>query len=267
MNRSHGQIERFVERTHSQGRYTFTATDVGEATSLSPSGIEVALRRLEAGGRLLRPMPRRWFFIIVPAEFRTIGVPPLPWWVDSFMRFLQQPRYYVALLTAAEWHGSSHFAAQETQIMVERQIRPLKIGRERLRFVTKSTSARSATDRQTFTGGTVRVGTPETTAVDLVRYVRVAGGLSNVATILSSLPVSPALLIRALEIEADIPAAQRLGYLLQSVARGEAAKATADFIGGHQHQTRLLDPSGPSDDGQVATPWDVLVNAPVEAAG
>ena len=73
--------------------------------------------------------------------------------------------------------------------------------------------------------GTIRVSTPEASAVDLVGYHHHVGGLDHVATILSEMVerIDPEKLLAAAQT-APLPWSQRLGYLLDRV--GSADKST-----------------------------------------
>lgn len=259
-----GQVEKFVEATQSRGRYSFGGVELRGAVTLSDDGLKAALRRMEAGGKLVRPSAKRNFFLIVPPEYRSLGGPPVAWWLDAFMVHLGHADYYVGLLTAAEWHGSAHYAVQETQVIVPAQVRPLRIGRERIRFVTKTDAAATPVMQKSSEGGAVRVSTPEATAIDLVRYARIVGGPSRIATVLSEMPLSGAELHNALEITSDVTAAQRLGYLLDVAEQHEAAQAVARYMFAHDHRIRPLVPGAPMRGADVAEPWDVVVNATVE---
>jgi len=96
----HGQVEGYIDATQAAGRYAFDTEELRAAVTLSTEGIRAALRRLGDRGRIMRPSARRGFFVIVPPEFRTLGTPPLAWWIDAFMRHIERPDYYVGLLTA-----------------------------------------------------------------------------------------------------------------------------------------------------------------------
>jgi len=74
--------------------------------------------------------------------------------------------------------------------------------------------------------GTLLVSSPEATALDLVGYAHHAGGLSQVATVLSELAerIDPEKLAAAART-APVAWAQRLGYLLEHL--GSAAKTPA----------------------------------------
>lgn len=260
----HGQLDSFVDATQAEGRYAFDAEELRRAVTLSADGISAALRRLECRGRIVRPSARRGFFVIVPPEYRTLGAPPLAWWLDAFMCHIGRPDYYVGLLTAAEWHGSTHYAIQETQVVVSQQVRPVQIGRERIHFVTNSDAARTLTERKAFDAGSVRVSTPEATAVDLVRYAGLVGGPSRVATILSEFELMPSTLSHAVEAAADVTAAQRLGFLLEIAGQRAASLAVARYLKTHEHRMRPLVPGETTEDADVAESWDIVVNAPVE---
>lgn len=260
----HGQVERFVEATQGRGRYSFEGEELRNEVTLSDDGLKVALRRLETAGKLVRPSAKRNFFVIVPPEYRSLGGPPVAWWLDAFMMHLGHAGYYVGLLTAAEWHGSAHYAVQETHVIVPTQVRPIRVGRERIRFVTKADAAMTPVLQKSSEGGSVRVSTPEATAIDLVRYATIAGGPSRIATILSEMPLSARELHNALEIASDVTAAQRLGYLLDITDQREAAQAVVRYLATHDHRIRPLVPGAPMRDADVAEPWDVVVNATVE---
>jgi predicted transcriptional regulator of viral defense system len=79
--------------------------------------------------------------------------------------------------------------------------------------------------------GTVRVSTPEATAVDLVGYPAHIGGLDQAATILSELAEkldSEKLAIAAQN--APMPWAQRLGYLLERFGESDRAGALKSYV-------------------------------------
>jgi predicted transcriptional regulator of viral defense system len=259
-----GQVERFVEETQSQGRYSFDIEELRSTVTLSQDGLGAALRRLTSAGSIIRLGPKRGFFVIVPAEYRTMGAPPLAWWLDAFMSYLGQVDYYVGLLAAAEWHGSAHYAMQETQVIVSTQIRPIRIGRERIRFVKKSDASATAVERRFTEGGSVRVSTPEATAVDLVGFATLVGGPSRIATVLSEMRLCSRALHRALEVAGNVTIAQRLGYLLEIANQSTASRAVARFLAGHERRIRPLDPSAPTGGADVAEAWGILVNSPVE---
>ena len=95
--------------------------------------------------------------------------------------------YYGGLLSAAALHGASHQRPQEFQIFTDRPVNPIQVGRARIRFFVNKRSADTAVQSMKTPTGMMRGSTPESTAVDLVRFAKAAGYLDNVATVLMDL--------------------------------------------------------------------------------
>ncbi len=256
-------VENWVDGQQSGGRYTFLREQAVAGSGLSPEAVKKALQRLARRGRVFKV--KDYFYVIVPLEYQAAGAPPVSWFVDDLMAAMQLP-YYVGLLTAAAQHGASHQQPQEFQVITDRSVRPLSVGRARIRFFTSKFVAKAAATEIKTPTGKMRVATAETTAVDLVRFVRAAGHLGNVATVLAELSPSlePKKLLAAARLVGDVPNARRLGYLLDYLH----VKRTADPI--HSWVGRQMDrpvplQSGRSIEGAVENRrWGVLVNQDVE---
>ena len=55
------------------------------------------------------------------------------WYIDDLMRHEGRP-YYVGLLRAAELHGASHQAVMEFQVVTNKKMPELLVGRSRIAF-------------------------------------------------------------------------------------------------------------------------------------
>lgn len=257
-------LESFVEGLQASGRYTFQWEEALKALQVSPQALRKAARRLAAKGRLV--MPRRGFLLIVPTEYRSAGAPPAPWFVDDLMRFHAHP-YYVGILSAAALHGAAHQQPQELQVVTDVPLRPARAGRSRIRFFFKRSVGKTpATEIQTPTG-VMRVSTPEATALDLLRYVRGAGGLGNVATVLAHLHerIRPDALVAAARAEPEPASAQRLGCLLDRAGAGDKAQALAKWVSGRNPSRVPLRPGRPTRGFPLDCRWQVIVNEAVES--
>jgi predicted transcriptional regulator of viral defense system len=140
-------------------------------------------------------------------------------------------------------------------------------GRARIRFLGKRHPEKTSTTQVATETGTMRVSTPEATAIDLVRYVSPAGGLNNVATVLAELAerLDPARLLEAAASDGELAHVQRLGYLLDLVAAGEYANELAKLVTDESPRNILLRPGQPSKGCTVDRRWRVVVNEQVEA--
>ena len=133
-------------------------------------------------------------------------------------------RYYVGLLSAAQYYGAAHHRPQEFQVMLGRNRPAIVCGSVRVVFVARKELATVPVESFNNPRGTVLVSTVEATAFDLVGYMHRAGGVDRVAGVLSELgeDIDPERLVEA-SGSASILWAQRLGYLLEHVGAGDKA--------------------------------------------
>jgi len=256
-------LRRWVDSLQSRGEYVFTQDQALSAIDHSPASVQRALHRLQTKGRIVRV--RTGFFLIVPLEYSSAGAPPVSWFVDPLMKYLGKP-YYVAILTAAALHGASHQQPQEFQIMTTRPLRPIVLGRSRVVFFTNAELQSASTMPMKTPTGSMLVSTPETTAVDLVRYYRAAGYLSNVATVLREL--APALdakkLTQVAGRLATVAEARRLGYLLDHVGATKLTKPLGEWLKHQKPSPAPLRPDRPYHGLEPDRRWGVVANEAIE---
>lgn len=255
-------LSQLVDQAQSTGRYVLHRTDL-LALGSTTVALQNAVRRLVAKGRLA--VPRRGFYVIVPLEYRTAGSPPASWFVDDLMKFQARP-YYVGLLSAAAIYGAAHQAPQELQVVSTVPFRTITVGRVRLRFVVKRRLDATPTEAVKTETGSMKVSTPEATALDLVRYVRAAGGLSNVATVLVELAerLDPARLGQVVAGESEAACLQRLGYLLDHVGRRDLAHPITVRLAELPRRSVPLSPGRAIEGSPRDETWRLIVNDAVE---
>ena len=260
-----GFVARFVQEVQARGSLTFSLDEIAARRADHGRALEAALRRHAATGAIRRVTRKSGFFVIVPPEFRAMGVPPLDWWLDDYMTHLGVP-YYLGLLSAAAWHGSSHFAAMESQVMAARRLKPITVGRTRIRFFLKTRAEATPTERRGNPWGAIVVSTPEATLLDLLRYPA-GGGIGRVALIAADLAGScrASGLKAALDAADDMPAAQRLGFLLDHLGEKALSGAIERWLSRRTIRMVDLEPDGGAP-WQVSPRWHVRINAGMEAA-
>jgi len=256
-------FRRFLEGLRASGRYTFDKAEAMAALHLTDVALKNAAWRLSRAGRLASP--RRGFYVIVPPEYQAAGTVPPSWIIRDLMAALKRP-YYVGLLSAAALHGAAHQAPQEFQVVTDRPMRPMALGRARIVFVTKAGLAKTPTVPIKTPTGDIRVSTPEATALDLVRYPEHAGFLSNAATVLVELAerINPAALVQTAEGEGELAAAQRLGYLLEHVGRQTLAEPLARWIDAKKPRVVPLRADLRMAGRRRAPRWRVAINEKIE---
>jgi predicted transcriptional regulator of viral defense system len=256
-------VEDWVDSLQAQGKYTFLRAEAISGSGLSAEAVKKALQRLARRQRVVKV--KNYFYVIVPLEYLHAGSPPPSWFIDDLTTAMDRP-YYVGLLSAAGIHGASHHQPQEFQVITNRPVRPLQVGRTRIRFFTSKRAADTAVQSVKTPTGAMRVSTPEATAFDLVRFAKAAGQIDNVATVLVDLVplLDPKRMLKVVRAGGDIPNAQRLGYLLDRVRGRSQAKAFHEWLKRQSLRSVPLRPGRAEAGAEEDRRWHVLVGEPVE---
>lgn len=256
-------LKNWVDSLQSHGRYTFTREQATEETGLSQDAVKKALPRMVKQSRVVRV--KHYFYVIVPLEYKVAGAPPASWFIDALMKAMGR-RYYVGLLSAAGQHGASHHQPQQFQVITDRPVRPLNAGRLELRFFVSKFISDAAIENVKTATGSMQVSTPETTAIDLVRFAKSVGSLDHVATVLSELAplCEPKKLLVAVRKIDDLPNAQRLGYILDHVRRKRVTGPLHKWVVRQNPNMIPLWSDRPVDSIRTSRRWRLLVNANLE---
>lgn len=258
----HPKAREYIENLAAAGRYHFGSADARAALGVSAAAANAALYRVAKQG--LIASPARGFYVIVPPEYRSLGCLPPEQFIPALME-RQGRSYYAGLLTAAQYHGAAHQRPQEFQVFVERKRRPLTCGKVRVAFMLRKRLQEVPVQKLNTPRGTLLVSTPEATAIDLIGYQDHAGGLDQVAMVVSELAerLRPEELPTA-AATAPIAWAQRLGYLLEQVGATEKATDLKVYVRERARESTALLPGAPYEDGRRDEGWKLWVNTDVE---
>lgn len=258
----HQRARSYIETLASDGRYQFTTGQFRKALGVDAAAARMALNRLARQD--LIASPARGFYVIVPPEYRSLGCLPADQFIPALMEGLDLP-YYAGLLSAAQYYGAAHQRPQEFQVFVEKNRRPITCGKVRVAFIARKRLAEVSTRAFNTPRGTIAVSTPESTAIDLAGYPSHAGGLDQVATVLSELAeqIDPDRLTQAAET-APAPWAQRLGYLLEIGEAGNKVGALKAYVADRARDYALLSPGTKKSGAPRSKPWKLIVNTDVE---
>jgi predicted transcriptional regulator of viral defense system len=254
----------WVDGLQSQGRYAFTSSEAIAALGGKKIAFKRAAARLTRKGRLI--VARRGFYVIVTLEYQSSGAPPPSWYIDALMKEWKHP-YYVGLLSAAAIHGAAHQKPQEFQVVTDTRLRPLRVGRGKVRFFIKSMLASTPTTAVKTETGLMQVSTPEATALDLIRYVKSVGGLDHVATVIKELSerIDPQILLKLAKEEPKASVLQRLGHLLDHVGASRVATPLAGWLARQKPSTAALRPEKNPRTRHKRNRWNLVVNEKIEA--
>lgn len=266
------KARQYIDNLAAAGRYHFLANEAQRALGVSAAAVKVTLSRLAQRGVIASPA--RGFYVVVPPEYRSLGCLPADQFIPALMKTLNLP-YYAGLLTAAQYHGAAHQRPQQFQVFLEKRRLPIVCGKVRVAFLIRKRLREVPVQTLNTPRGTLLVSTPEATALDLVGYQHQAGGLSQVATVLSELAekIDPEKLA-VTAAAAPIPWAQRLGYLLELVDAPEKAAPLKAYVRARAHESAplLAQPRKPRPSPRRARRdkvirdegWKLYVNAEVQ---
>jgi hypothetical protein len=256
-------LESWIDGLQASGRYWFLRAQAVRGSGRSAPTVGKALQRSVKHGRIVKL--KDYFYAIVPLEYRAAGAPPASWFIRDLMAAMNLP-YYVGLLTAAALHGVSPQQPQVFQVLTDRSVRPVSAGRTRIRFYASKYVARTAVIDVKTPTGPMRISTPETTAVDLVRFAPSAGHLDHVAAVVAELApaLDPKRLLAAVRVAEDVPNAQRLGYILDRVHQRRLADPLHVWLERHTPRTQPLRSGQPVAGLRENRRWHLLPNAPLE---
>ena len=205
----------YVSGLLASDRTVFTAEEVERALGIGRGAFLDPAERLQRRKALLSP--RQGLHVVVSPLHASRAAPPPAGYIDTLMRREGWP-CYVGLLKAAELHGATHQAVMEFQVVSSKRLPKIRAGRNLIVFhFRKEMEAVTAgiEDRKTDTG-TMKISSAALTALDLLRYPQAAGGIDNVATVLSDLggSIDPEQLATFSPL-VERPVVQRLGHLLE----------------------------------------------------
>jgi predicted transcriptional regulator of viral defense system len=260
----HSTLAEYTEAIQSQGKYWLTKKETVKALGITEPAFNKAAHRMIKHEKLIRI--RNGFYVIIPPEFRVTKGPPPSHYIDALMKFHEQP-YYVGVLSAASLHGASHQSPQEFQVVTSQPLSKIEVGQTRIRFITKKDIENTPTIQVKTPTGYMKVSTKAATILDLLRYVRLAGHLDNVATAIVELmeSVNVSELLKIAKGEKELSYVQRLGFLIDKFSENKiASRELHELVEKKRPGFIFLRPDKRTGVIEKNLRWNILVNTSVE---
>lgn len=211
------------------------------------------------------------FYLLLPASYaKRRGLPP-GLYIDGLMRYLGKP-YCVGLLSAAEIYGAAHQQPMTFTVMTSNPPpRNRRNSNSELVFVAKREFNKGIPDellrKIKIKTGYLSVSTPEFTALSLLQYPKVSGGLSHVLTVLEELleTCDFSRLPDCIGEYIPISCFQRLGYMSECILKnhtiGEQLHLHLIRHSKGRYQAIRLDSSAPREKkGFYSKRWKIHIN-------
>jgi predicted transcriptional regulator of viral defense system len=256
------RLSDYVEALLKKGSICFTKAEAVKALGTTEIAFMRAAQRYQKKGMLLRPVTG--FYVVIEVEHRDAGGPPVIHFINKLMKYLKLP-YYIGMLSAARFHGATHQAVMETQVLTLRPLPMIKYGRHRIRFITNKFTEKIPKQTLETPHGSVLISTPEATLFDLVRYHKKAVGFSHIATVILEMKdkINGKKLPPVAQVYNDIPIAQRVGFLLDTYGNKKSAIPLQDWLTDKDVPLVKLNPMS-SSKGDQNIKWSINVNTTIE---
>jgi predicted transcriptional regulator of viral defense system len=242
-----------------KGRYWATTAELEEMTGQKHAVLRTSLARLTKEGRLFSPA--RGLYVVVPAEFRSWKVVPAEWFIDAMMKHLRRD-YYVGFLNAAALHGASHQAPQTFRVVTTQALPDRDFERVRLRFTASQHVTDMPTERRTVQTGYMTIASSETTLVDIAWRPGLAGGISNVATVLKEIGQLDTEVLARIAPLRNRATVRRVGWLIERFRTDLDAHWLRVVARPEEGEPALLVPGRKR--GELDRRWGLRINAAVE---
>jgi len=256
----------YIDSLTARGEIALTATQFRQALGLSYSAALNALSRLCKKKEIVSPS--KGYYLILTPEFREQGCLPADYFIDSLMHHWQQP-YYVCLLSAALYHGAAHQQPQRFQVMTLNKKTRLSCGHISIEFIQNSQCAKVPTQSIKTRTGYMKISTPETTAMDMLKYIRQSGGISRITTVLEELAetISPKVLADLAIQSEEQTWIHRLGFLFDQLNYPILANVLYDKIEKGKQPVDIIPlvPYTPITGAPRNKKWHIAINATVES--
>lgn len=263
-------LDNYIKELLSKGKGYFTTQEAVEALEITNTALRLRIHRLKNQGEIVSPA--RNLFVAVAPEYRSLGCIPAAELAIILMKFWKQ-KYYAGLLTAALYHGASHQKPQIFQIIVDKQIAPIVIGKVALEFVFKKSLDGLQTQPIEAKSGYLQISSPEVTAMDLIVYSHRVGGINAIATVLSELVdvMNPGKLVLLAQTLKGKVWVQRLGWILEQIdtvdneKRDTLLTALQGYLGNHRLFYTPVTPELETVGCSRNEKWMIIENTSVES--
>lgn len=212
-------IREWIKDRQLHGRHCFSLKDIREAFSdMKENTVNQELSILVS--QRIISLVYKGFYVIVPPQYGLSLKIPAYYYIDHLMHYLGKP-YYLSLLTAAALWGAAHQRPQRTSVMtIPPRARTSTERNNDLLWCYRPAIPTQFLCRKNSETGTILYSNAELTAIDLVQYSHLIGGLSRAATVLAELAENLDFSkpdISQLFEYTTTPTLQRLGFILDEI--------------------------------------------------
>jgi predicted transcriptional regulator of viral defense system len=259
-------VANYIKQLLSYEEYSFSLDELIENIHKSETSIKSELSRLITKKEIVNL--RKGFYLIITPRYSSAQKLPIQLYCEKLFNYLDR-NYYVALFSAAKFHGASHQQVQKDYIITEKpKFNDISKTTIDIRFFTTSNWTEKNIQIKKSDAGIYKVSSPALTIVDLIHYQTKLGGINRILAVIEELSeeLNESDIVELLNWYPNKSTLQRFGFLLEELGNNEDfqelifmnLKATKFF-------PVLLSPKSTEKPGAVNNRWKVAVNIKLES--
>lgn len=259
-------VANYIKQLLSYEEYSFSLNELIENIHKSETSIKSELSRLIAKKEIVNL--RKGFYLIITPRYSSAQKLPIQLYCEKLFKYLDR-NYYVALFSAAKFHGASHQQVQRDYIITEKpKFNDISKSTMDIRFFTTSNWTDKNILIKKSDAGIYKVSSPALTIVDLIHHQTKLGGINRMLSVIEELSeeLKESDLVELLQWYPNKSTLQRFGFLLEELGIN---KEFQELIFMNLKTTNffpvLLSPKSNEKPGAVNNKWKVAVNIKLES--
>ena len=258
-------VANYIKHLLSYEEYSFSLNELIKNLNKTETAIRSELSRLIAKSEIVNL--RKSFYLIIPPRYSSLQKLPIQLYCEKLFKYLNR-NYYVALFSAAKFHGASHQQVQRDYVITEKpKYKNISKNAFDIRFFTISNWVGKNIQLKKSDAGIYKVSSPALTIADLIHHQTKLGGINRMLSIIEELAeeLTEADLIELLDWYPNKSTLQRFGFLLEELKiRTEYQKLLFANLKAVNFFPVLLSPNANKKPGSVSNKWKVVVNVKLE---
>ncbi len=259
-------VANYIKQLLSYEEYSFSLNELIENINKTEIAIKRELSRLISKKEIVNL--RKGFYLIITPRYSSAQKLPVQLYSEKLFKYLGR-NYYIALFSAAKFHGASHQQIQRDYIITENpKYNDISKNIIDIRFFTTSKLTGKNIQLKKSDAGIYKISSPALTIIDLIHHQTKLGGINRILSVIEELSeeLKESDLIELLNWYPYKSTLQRFGFLLEELKINEEFQ---ELIFKQLKEIRffpvLLSPKSNTKPGAVNNRWKVDVNVKLES--
>jgi predicted transcriptional regulator of viral defense system len=259
-------VANYIKQLLSVEEYSFSLDELISNLSKSEISIKSELSRLISKKEIVSL--RKGFYLILTPRYSTAQKLPIQLYCEKLFGYLNR-NYYVALFSAAKFHGASHQQVQRDYVITEKpKFNDISKNTIDIRFFTTSNWSGRNIQNKKSDAGIYKISSPALTIVDLIHHQSKLGGINRMLSIIYELTeeLNETDLHELLSWYPNKSSLQRFGFLMEEMGiNSNFQELIYQNLKASNFFPVLLSPKSNEKPGAVSNKWKVDINVKLES--